>query len=417
MAGREKSKQARSKVSSERMKKDRISELPYPLLCLILSHLPTKEVIKTSALSTRWRSLWLWVPSLELNSQNFPDRNVFTSFGNRLFDSDRMSCVQKLKLTLDEGDNNVDGHMLQSCLTSWIDAATKRKLQHLNVWCLPDNHRREIPISLYTCETLVTLRLFEVVLPDAGSVSLPSLKTMHLKYVWYPNDATFERLVSCCPVLEELKVSGYGPDVILVRSLSLKRLRIKLRECNGDISLTFGEEFDEASVSSKRDTIRKFLPGISKVGDMIIDEDTFKVFSHYSKLEPLLQFDYMTRLDATLCLSDLKWLPTFLERCPNLKSLVLALDNDYERIGSEEMNEISFSTVPECLLSSLESVDIKSSITGNAAEMKLLRYFLRKSLILKKLTLRLKYYGNGAAIFKKLLRIPRRSITCQVVVR
>ncbi|CAA7032703.1 unnamed protein product [Microthlaspi erraticum] len=269
-------------------------------------------------------------------------------------------------------DNNVDD---ASHFTSSIDDATKRKLQHLNVWCLRDNHSCEIPISLYTCETLVTLKLFEVVLRDVGSVSLPCLKTMYLKYVRYPNNATIKRLVSCCPVLEELKISGFGPEVILIDDSESRSYKIKNLESSFklDISLGYGEDFNEAKVSSKREAIRKFLPGISKVGEMIIYLDTFKGFHHYSKLEPLPLFEYMTRLDATLCLSDLKWLPTFLECCPNLKSLVLALDNDYEKIGSEEINEISFSSVPECLLSSLESVDIKSSIAGNAAEMKLVR--------------------------------------------
>ncbi|KFK26986.1 hypothetical protein AALP_AA8G319500 [Arabis alpina] len=71
---------------------------------------------------------------------------------------------------------------------------------------------------------------------------------------------------------------------------------------------------------------------------MIIYQDTFKVFHLYSKLGPLPQFDCMSSLDASVYPSDLEWLPTFLECCPNLESLVLTLDAYLEKINSKEMN-------------------------------------------------------------------------------
>lgn len=56
----------------------------------------------------------------------------------------------------------------------------------------------------FITETLIYLKLSEVTLDAADFVSLPCLKPMHLEHIFYPNEATFERLVSCCPVLEEL---------------------------------------------------------------------------------------------------------------------------------------------------------------------------------------------------------------------
>ncbi|CAA7032706.1 unnamed protein product [Microthlaspi erraticum] len=182
MACRGKSKQA---GSSQRLKKDRISELPDPLIRHTLSHLSTKEAVSTSLLSTRWRTQWLWVPNLELSSTNFQDLDAFVKFGESFFDSSRLSCIHKLKLAL---DGNFKEDDVASYLTSWIDAATKRKLQHLHVHCPEFHYSSTMPLSLYTCETLVTLKLSEVSLQDPGSVSvtLPCLKTMHLKNLWYP---------------------------------------------------------------------------------------------------------------------------------------------------------------------------------------------------------------------------------------
>ncbi|XP_020871441.1 putative FBD-associated F-box protein At5g53635 [Arabidopsis lyrata subsp. lyrata] len=248
MVGRGKSKQARVNELSSRLKEDRISQLPdHLILYHILDHLPIKDLVTTSVLSTRWRSLWLSVPCLKLKSRKFSNSISFVSFGDMFFNS---------------------------------DPASK------------------------TCRKL------------------------------------------------------------------------------------------------------------------IIYLETFKVIHHYSKVKPLPQFDYMSRLEITLFASDLKWLPTFLEHCPNLKSLELVLDHQSRKIYSKERNQISFSAVPQCFFSSLEFVEITNNIRGYAADMflNLVSYFLENSAILKKLNLH--SCSNDRAykyIFKKLLSIPRRSPGCALL--
>ncbi|XP_024010612.1 putative FBD-associated F-box protein At5g53635 [Eutrema salsugineum] len=441
MVDGEKSKQARFKG----LRKDKISQLPDPLICQILSQLPTKDSVRTSVLSTRWRSLWLWVPLLELDSQEFPDFSTFASFGDRFFDSRRASCIDKLKLNIPRYENGVD---IGSYLKSWIDAAVKRKIRDLYVSC---PYLYEMTPSLYICETLASLTLDLVALPNAEFVSLPCLKTMHLTYIKFPNEATFERLVSSCPVLEELEIDGRvnsDAKVFRVLSTSLKSLTISLKKhvpmhvlgsgvvidaprlcflsikdnlsesfiiANMDssaslyLSLSFALGFfNEVSFSSARNRLRSFLLGISKVRDMTTSKDTFELFFEYSKFESLPQFRNMSRLDVTFCVSNLIWLPTFLESCPNLKSLTMVCSGGYNKT-----NEISFSSVPECLLSSLEFVDFKDPIKGCAAEMELVGYFLKNSAILKKLTLCL---ATKDDILKKILEMPRGSSKCEVVI-
>lgn len=85
-------------------------------------------------------------------------------------------------------------------------------------------------------------------------------------------------------------------------------------------------------------------------------------------------------------------------------------------MSSEEINQVSFSSVPECLLSSLEFVDIEVPISGHAVEMKLVKYLLENSAVLKKLTLRLAYSTTEMSTLKRLVRIPRGSTKCEVVV-
>lgn len=320
--GRGKSNQCANELIQS-LKKDRISQLPDSLICQILSHLPTEDAVRTSILSTRWTSIWLWVPILELNSRKFADFISFVSFGDKFFDSSRVSCIHKLKLTIDDRDMSEDDASYlkawidASYLKSWIYAAIKRKIQHLDVKGSRQCHC-EMPLGLYSCETLVSLKLFEVILNDVPYVSFPCLKTMHLYIVLFSNESTFERLVSCCPVLQVLQIIGFEntPKVYRVHSRSLLRLSfvrdnfneidfvsgvvidapllsylkisdhvsqsfiVNNLELNAelDISLNFGlEGYNEASISSGRSRIRSFLAGLSKVGDMKIHEKTIKV--------------------------------------------------------------------------------------------------------------------------------------------
>ncbi|CAA7024607.1 unnamed protein product [Microthlaspi erraticum] len=454
MDGKGKASQARSKGLSSTLKEDRLSQLPDALICQILYHLYTKESVKTSVLSKRWRHLWLWVPSLELWSFNFTDSNSFVSFGDRIFDFSRASCIHKLSLSVfAETEDRLYSVKDVSFLTSWLDAATKRKIQHLDLHLSEKFHFYMKPLKFYQCETLVCLRLFDVALDDASAhfVSFPCLKTMRLDRVLCPNESTFEKLVSSCPVLEELEVDDLLGDanVFRVRSQSLKRFtlvrdysylsnpavpgvvvdapllsRLSINDLASesfivnnlapkarlDITITFGSvDVDEFSKTSG---IRSFLLGISKVGDMTLCADTFELLCEFLELEPLPQFGYMSRLYIGLRVSYLKWLPTFLEICPNLKSLILMWECSYE-----EMEQVSFTSVPECLISSLEFVDIQVPILGHAAEMKLVRYLLKNSAVLKKLTLRLSDLSTREkSLRRRLQRIPRASTKCEVVV-
>ncbi|XP_019095628.1 PREDICTED: putative FBD-associated F-box protein At5g53635 [Camelina sativa] len=355
---REKPKEACSKGLSEILEEDRISQLPDHLIYHILGYLSINDVVRPSILSTRWRGLWLWVPRLELSSREFSDFNAFASFGDKFFDSDRVSCIENLELTIVVNENT-------SYFTSWIDDAVKRNVQHLRLdFCLTSYFER--PVSLYVCHTLVSLKLNCMTLDVVEFFSFPRLKTMHLTYLWLSKDATFERFVSSCPVLEDLEIFGYldASQPLRVHSRSLKRLIIagcastKVDSVPGiiidapllcdlaiideksksfivnnmeynaklKIDVSFGiEVVDEASVSSRRSLIRSCLSGILKVEDLTIFGDILlKIIHYYSKSESLPQFGYMSQL--SLVGEYMKWFEPFLESCPNLKSLVLMVN-------------------------------------------------------------------------------------------
>lgn len=63
-----------------------------------------------------------------------------------------LSCIDKVKLTIDESDGGVDD---MSYFTAWIDAPVKCMITHLDVKCLLDLEYHEMPLTFYTCKTLV----------------------------------------------------------------------------------------------------------------------------------------------------------------------------------------------------------------------------------------------------------------------
>ena len=296
---------------------DRISELPEPLLTKILSYLPTKHSVKTSVLSTRWKNLWLSVPSLDLNCDDFPYREdeVVLSFFDRLleFNPDLRLLEVKVKC----GNFEIEG------LKDRISTVIHRGPQKLDVkGCIYYIDRdtktypfiEYMPLNLYTSKTLVSLKLTYSGVEDPGLVYMPCLKSMILVKALFRDDASLERLVSGCPVLEELtlvrdmhsnfegKVDSF---IMRVRSGSLKRFRVPLwygEYCSSlfvkytlEIDaprlerMTLGEDqFDSIVVQKKLTSLfmvdlnikfgELFLYGISSVGHMIISEKTLKVY-------------------------------------------------------------------------------------------------------------------------------------------
>ncbi|XP_023636250.1 FBD-associated F-box protein At5g22730 isoform X1 [Capsella rubella] len=442
-------------------REDLISKLPDSLISEILMYLPTKEAVRTSVLSTRWKSLWLLIPKLDLVASEFPDSSAFVNFMDRFIDFSRehKSCLHKLKLSSRKNVN--DPH----CVARWIDFLVRRNLQHLDVECLVNRKfLEEMPLSLYVCDTLVYLRLHRVSLGKFESVSLTCLKTMHLEENVYANDVVLESLISSCPLLEHLSILRMVQDnvkVLRVHSQTLTSLRIdfyfgedddyvddfdkkdsgvlidaprleylkfeddlsesKIITNSGSLAkvnvVYVFNEHDSADVADlpKRNMVRNFLTSISGVRDMKISEPFVEFLYYNIDFDPLPQFCNLSCLKAKFSLHYLEILPTLLESFPHLKSLVLVLDFDQER--EDEDVQISFSSVPRCLVSSLEFVEMKY-FNGGPAKMEVARYFLENSGVLKKLVLHLRCFSHeeGFYMLKDLLALPRGSSTCQTIV-
>ncbi|VVB01399.1 unnamed protein product [Arabis nemorensis] len=286
---------------------DRISELPESLLSGILSYLPVNDSVKTSALSTRWKNQCLNVPVLEVDLKYKDVPFLFMTFHEKFLPQLRLQTF-KLKSRIVE----IDG--LKDRIATVID----HRIQHLYVKSSVF-YREEgrllpfvdtMPLNLYTCKTLVSLKLSDSGLHDPGFVSLPCLKLMHHRDIRWLAPMTLEKLLSGCPLLEELS---------LLRGVRLLMRNLWLR---GIVIVCLRMMWLRGIV-----IISDFLTGISSVRHMIISQRTvkFMLLDIYSqvKVGPVPKFNNLSRLQAVFASSSLPILPAILESCPNLKHLIL----------------------------------------------------------------------------------------------
>ncbi|XP_010429712.1 PREDICTED: F-box/LRR-repeat protein 13-like [Camelina sativa] len=455
---------------------DRISHLPDSLLCQVLLFLPTKDVVKSSVLSRRWRDLWKCVPRLDLYGFDFHEEGCYTesgmencvsfvdrflSFVDRFLGLHSESCLESVRFSfLGDGNREPDNALIWR----WMNTVLDMKVKHIEYSeDARESDESQIPPAIYTCLTLVSLELCGVTMSSPEFVSLPSLRVLDLIYVIFPDDLALETLISGCTALETLNIarsaaSAYDKllvlrvcsqsllsftycqdkeeDFMVDRSVVIDAPRLKFLKLDShrtasfiiknsgslvkvDIDIVFslsgGSNFDPADLP-KRNMIRNFLGSIYLVKDVIISSRTLEVFYDYSRCEPLPLFCNLSSLNVFFAHDSWEMLPNFLHSCPNLKSLVVDLPI-YPDPG-----RIYMIPGPRCVLSSLEYVRIMRPLNGEELETKLVSYILENSPILKKLTLILSagcgfYRKKGkSVILKELIAIPRLSTSCRVIV-
>ncbi|KAH0865245.1 hypothetical protein HID58_082456, partial [Brassica napus] len=191
--------------------------LPDCLIFQIFLNLPTKDVVQTSALSTRWTTLWKDVHGLDLDTEDFNTHETFVSFVDNFLERNRGSSIHLFKATYDSSYK-------PDLVNRWVDTTVRLKVEHLDV--SDDLSAQDIMMNptVYTCSSLVSLRLVGMSLPSPERVSLPSLKDIVLIVIEYTNPWALEKLISQCPVLENVSIDriyGDGMPILRVRSQSL----------------------------------------------------------------------------------------------------------------------------------------------------------------------------------------------------
>jgi len=189
---------------------DRISSCPDSILCYILSFLPTKQVGSTSVLSKRWNLLWHSVPSLDFD---YPDgmyddgqacNRFILSLYSFLLWRDKEKTFHRFRLRFKSLYNHNE-------METWIKLAIRRSgsLKHLNLSLHPGI---AVPSVVFSCTTLVVLKLSNLMLKNISFVHLPFLIVLHLNSIYLSKDVDLPQFLSGCLNLVDLEVFNTVSD-------------------------------------------------------------------------------------------------------------------------------------------------------------------------------------------------------------
>ncbi|AED96761.1 unnamed protein product [Arabidopsis thaliana] len=415
------------------------------LLVKILSFLPTKAAVTTSILSKQWKFLWMRLPKLEYHD----DIKIYILYmrgGSRSrTDSILLEKSQRMWRFIDKNLPLHSSPVIESLrltiynelfqpesINLWVEIAVSRCVKELSVRFSPFKGKRDalLPTTLYTCKSLVTLKLRENILVDVPHVfCLPSLKTLHLSHVTYADEESLQRLLSNCFVLEDLVVERRVGDnvrnfAVIIPSLLSLSFEI-LGQCSSEEYVIhtpslkyfkardFGEcstclilnmpKLEEVFVSTAGHNIKKLLESVTYVKrlSLFIPDNNAEAFTAlYGDVIVFNQLEHLTFIIwEAYCSKLLYWL---LIASPKLRNLEF---ND--QFSSDGMDTLVFweqmiTSVPQCLLSSLQT--FKWLGNGDSIEGKdLATFILRNSCQLKTATISIGQGQNKLEIEKELL--------------
>lgn len=254
---------------------DLISDLPGLVKEQILVHLPLKEAIRTSILSSKWRHTWISIPELTIrnedcltctkNEELIPSTK-FIQFMDWIFQVHNGS-LQKFSMCSD--------HFSSKAVDRWILNLSRKQIQQIFIGL----DRYKMPSGFFMSHTLthVYLEKLTIKLP-AKFNGFKMLQELGLKYCIISEDH-FEKLVSSSPFLENLSLELFN-DFNMLRICS-RNLR----------KFDFWGEFRFIHLNAPRLAkvcIRKFIPtygmihgGFSNNLECLKDVEMLDVNKHF----------------------------------------------------------------------------------------------------------------------------------------
>ncbi|XP_009601122.1 F-box protein At4g22280 isoform X1 [Nicotiana tabacum] len=410
-------------------REDKISNLPDSILHHILSYLPTRDVLGTCILSTRWKNLWTCVENID-----FDDSLLYSSgiFGYPVNVTCFMHFVQRILQLREESDIKKFRLSCRVCFSashvcSWILAAIRHNVKELDL-CLFVEEPFMLPQCVFSSKTLTSLKLeMNCVLELPASTFFPFLRTLHLCLVTFRDDSSTQRLFSGCPMLRELAIldcewmnlKHVAISISTLKSLTIDDLPFfgstdDLNGCEIKIDASSLSFLKYSGYLSNEIYLYNLSPSVyASIHIPILyekrNEIAFRAVKLFRGLHKINAARISSRAIESLFIADIEKdrLPVFY----NLMHLELSMELENHTIGPlkellqclPKLQSLHFSEglapcmrlceddwnlryVPSCFLSSLKTVTY-SNFHGNNTEISFLRNLVKNTIVLEKLNI------------------------------
>ncbi|XP_047342301.1 F-box/FBD/LRR-repeat protein At1g13570-like isoform X2 [Impatiens glandulifera] len=413
---------------SMEMEVDKISNLPGHIIDKILSYLSLRDAVRTSILSTKWRYKWITLPHLVFDNQcallSSQDQIAIKNKLVNIVDHVLLlhtGPIQKFKLSHRDlqGVSDIDRWIL------YLSRGTAKEFI-LEIW---KGHRYKLPASLFSCQKLFHLELFNCLLkPPPTFNGFVGLKSLDLQHITMEQDV-FEHLISSCPLLERLTLMNFdGFSLLNIHAPNLQFFDI-------------GGVFDDVDFEN---TYRLSIVSIGLYGNVGYDENIpfgspgnlIKFFSHLPSIQrleiqsyflkylavgkipgrlpnPCIELNFLSvrinfydieETSAALCL---------LRSSPNLQELEILARPEEQPIVYEAL-DLQGEDPYSCPFNQLYNIKI-ASISGVKCELDFIKFLLASSPMLEKMTVKPSSNDRGWELMKELLRFRRASVQAEVI--
>lgn len=210
---------------------DIISTLPDSILHQILSSLDTNAAVQTCALSRRWRYVWVSLPNLHFDYDEFPGAEDgtkmrrFARFVNRVLSlRDTSTTVSRFYLW---STYYLDPGLVKNC----IFYAFQHNVRELMLWAPYPK-----PLEFHTFESLTSLALVcnDFSTPPDKPLGLPALRTLHFSCCSYGCANFITETVGNCPNLETFILDDLMLKSLNITAPNLRSLELAYKDesCN-----------------------------------------------------------------------------------------------------------------------------------------------------------------------------------------
>ncbi|XP_043700618.1 F-box/FBD/LRR-repeat protein At1g13570-like [Telopea speciosissima] len=411
--------------------RDRIGDLPDGILHYILSLLPIRSAVRTGVLSRRWRNLWkhTWINATKLNFDeeftNAPTPIQFVDTVNHFIHLHNGKKIESFRISFHLHDQH------QASVEKWIEFTTLKGMKELDLDFSQGTIQRsfiQLPDFLFNCNSLTHLNLSLCEFnPPLNFFGFSSLETLQLKQVAI-TDEKLESVISSCPNLKILTlIECFKLHSIRVVGTDLQLKSLKVLHCwntyeleilapilqsfhfYGDLLYTYLFENISALVDAflssdgfeqtepKHDYIN-ILSGLSHLKIRTICTGPLEYISsreEHNHDDLPITFPNLIELQLLMGLLNMEYLgyvySFFMHTIsPSLEKLFLELGSNIPTGDSSSREWDLWKPAAEepscCVFHALRTIKI-TNFRGSEAEMRWVKFFLEKAVILESLVL------------------------------